>query len=105
MNVQNQSTQTRVVIRKALMTDIHEIHRILAFYGAKGVLLPRPLSELYDHMRDYFVVEDTTTKPGIQAVGGLGICWEDLAEIKSIAVQEDYQGKGLGSKLVEACVE
>ncbi len=104
MSDHDDNKQAYVVVRKAVMSDIHEIHRLLSFYGEKGVLLPRPLSELYDHMRDYFVVEDTRKKNGIQAVGGLGICWEDLAEIKSLAVLEGLQGKGIGSKLVNACL-
>lgn len=93
------------MVRKAVISDIQEIHGLLAYYGEKGVLLPRPLSELYDHMRDYFVLEYARSKNGIQAVCGLGICWEDLAEIKSLAVLEELQGKGFGSKLVEACLE
>jgi amino-acid N-acetyltransferase len=89
------------VVRKAVMKDIHGIHGLLRHFGGKGVLLSRPLSELYDHMRDYSVIEGTT----IEAVCGLGICWEDLAEIKSLAVSEEMQGKGYGSMLVAACLE
>jgi amino-acid N-acetyltransferase len=105
MNDHDHNTQTHLVVRKAVISDIHGIHGLLTYYGKKGVLLPRPLSELYDHMRDYFVIVDTQEKNGIQAVGGLGICWEDLAEIKSLAVLEGSQGKGLGSKLVNACLK
>lgn len=105
MNDHDHNAQTHLVMRKAIISDIHAIHGILTYYGKKGVLLPRPLSELYDHMRDYFVTVDTQGKNGIQAVGGLGICWEDLAEIKSLAVLEGSQGKGLGSKLVDACLK
>ncbi len=93
------------LVRKAVMRDVHEIHGLLRHFGEKGVLLSRPLSELYDHMRDYSVIEGTTGTKSIQAVCGLGICWEDLAEIKSLAVREGIQGKGFGSKLVEACLE
>jgi len=104
MSDRDDNTQTHLAVRKAVTSDIHDIHRLLTYYGEKGDLLPRPLSELYDHMRDYFVIGDTRKKNGIQAVAALGICWEDLAEIKSLAVLEGLQGKGLGSKLVDACL-
>jgi amino-acid N-acetyltransferase len=105
MSADNDETQEHEVVRKAVISDIHDIHALLTYYGQKGVLLPRPLSELYDHMRDYFVAENTGKRNRIQAVCGLGICWEDLAEIKSLAVFEGSQGKGLGSRLVDACLE
>ena len=105
MSTDNDETQEHEMVRKAVVSDIHDIHALLAYYGQKGTLLPRPLSELYDHMRDYFVAENTGRGNRIQAVCGLGICWEDLAEIKSLAVLEESQGKGLGSRLVDACLK
>lgn len=92
-------------IRKAVVGDIKSIHKILNHYADRGLLLPRSLSELYDHLRDYFVLEITHRTDSIQGVCALGICWEGLAEIKSLAVSEGHQDKGLGSRLVEACFE
>ncbi len=92
-------------IRKATIADIHEIHEILNYFAGQGLLLPRSLSELYDHVRDFFVVESGESAPLIHGVCGLGVCWEDLAEIKSLAVSEEHQHRGLGKKLVEACME
>jgi amino-acid N-acetyltransferase len=90
-------------IRKARTGDVPEIHRILNHYGALGLLLPRPLSELYDHLRDFFVLE--ATEQGIAGVCALRVCWEDLAEIKSLAVTESHQHKGMGTRLVQVCME
>ena len=102
-------------VRKAVIPDVRAIHRILNYYGNQGLLLQRSLSELYDHLRDYYVVEGVPpagpeTVPGnaadtVVGVCGLGICWEDIAEVKSLAVREDQQGKGLGALLVEACLD
>ena len=92
-------------IRKAVIQDIKAIQKILNHYAKKDFLLPRSLSELYDHLRDYFVLENTDQKRMIQGVCGLGISWEDLAEIKSLAVFEGHQSKGLGSQLVQMCLE
>ncbi len=93
------------MIRKALIGDIKSIHKLLGHYADQGLLLPRALSELYDHLRDFFVVEDRHHENSIIGVCALGICWEDLAEIRSLAVAEDHQEKGIGSQLVEMCLK
>ena len=93
------------MIRKAVIGDVTSIHRLLNDYADQGLLLPRPLSELYDHLRDHFVVEDNQTGRPLIGVSALGITWEDLAEIRSLAVSEDHQGQGLGSRLVKTCLE
>ena len=93
------------MIRKALIQDVKPIHKLLSYYADQGLLLPRSLSELYDHLRDHFVVEDRRSQNSIIGVSALGICWEDLAEIRSLAIAKDEQGKGLGSQLVETCLE
>ncbi len=92
-------------IRKAVASDVNGIHRILNHYADQDLLLPRPLSELYDHLRDYFVLMDNEQSRLVQGVCGLGICWEDLAEIKALAISEAQQGKGSGARLVEMCIE
>jgi len=93
------------MIRKTDIKDIRSIHELLGYYADQGLLLPRSLSELYVHLRDFFVIEDRNKKGSVIAVCALGICWEDLAEIRSLAVAQDQQGKGLGSRLVEVCLE
>ena len=93
-----------IIIKKAVAADIEPVHKILNFFAERGILLPRSLSELYEHLRQYFVLK--TEPVGIvQGVCGLGICWKDLAEIQSLAILEDHQGEGFGRKLVEACLE
>ena len=94
-----------MLIRKAVIRDIKPIHKLLGYYGDRGLLLPRSLSELYDHLRDFFVVEKNRQEQTVLGVCALGICWEDLAEVKSLAVAEDQQGKKLGLQLVEACLK
>ncbi len=88
------------MIRKAHQKDVRFIHALLAHYGQKGLLLARPLTELYEQLRDFVVAEDEGELVGTCA---LHLCWEDLAEIRSLAVVEGHEGKGWGTKLVEAC--
>jgi amino-acid N-acetyltransferase len=94
-----------MTIRKAVIRDVTFIHSLLNDYANKGLLLPRPLSEIYDHLRDHFVLEDDQTGSSLMGVSALAISWEDLAEIRSLAVSEKHQRQGLGSKLVETCLE
>jgi amino-acid N-acetyltransferase len=91
------------MIRKAIMRDVRSIQKLLEHYASKGQLLPRSLSELYGYLRDYYVfIPDA----GSEIIGtcALHLCWEDLAEIKSLAVDETYTNQKIGSQLVEVCV-
>ncbi|MEJ2364316.1 MAG: N-acetyltransferase [Deltaproteobacteria bacterium] len=91
------------MIRKAKVGEIREIQKMLALHAEHGDLLPRSLSELFDNFRDIFVyLEDD--KPEIIGTCSMHICWEDLAEIRSLVVRESYHGQGIGKKLVEAGV-
>ncbi len=89
------------MIRKATIEDIKPIHGLLKFYGDRGELLARPLSKLYDHVRDFNVYQDPESEK-IAGCCALQFCWEDLAEIRSLAVSRSHLGKKIGSQLVEA---
>ena len=90
------------MLRKASIKDIKQIHGIVNTAASNGEMLPRSLGELYDNMRDYFVyIEDGK----IAGTGALHICWEDLAEIRSVCVVESSRRTGIGLKLVNACLE
>ncbi len=91
------------MIRPARITDIPEIHRLLAYWADKKLLLGRPLSALYDQLRDFAVYEEQNS--GIMGICALHICWENLAEIRSLAVQPEHLCKGVGSALVRHCLE
>ena len=90
------------MIRKAAMGDVKEIKGLIDHYAEKGDILPRSLSEIYDGLRDFWVWEERGKVVGCAA---LHIAWEDLAEVKSLAVGEGSQGKGIGEKLLKACVD
>ncbi len=87
---------------KAGISDVPQMHKLVNFFADKGEMLARPLSEIYENIRDYFVV-----RQGEQVVGcaALHVSWSDLAEIKSVAVAEKCQRQGIGYQLVEACIK
>jgi amino-acid N-acetyltransferase len=90
------------MLRKASIKDIKRIHSIVNASASSGEMLPRSLGELYDNMRDYFVYEE---KGKVLGTCALHICWEDLAEIRSLCVAESARKKGIGRMLVQVCIE
>lgn len=75
---------------------------IINGFAKKDIMLARSLSELYENTRDFWVKE---IKGKIVGCAALHISWEDLAEIKSVAVLKNLHGKGIGKELVSACLE
>lgn len=87
-----------MLIRKAKLTDSEAIHELVNFYAKKGLMLARSRSAIYEDIRNYSVMEDNGKVVGI---GALSILWADLAEVRTLAVNEEYSGQGIGKKLVE----
>ena len=91
-----------IQIEKAKIIDVPQIHKLINAYSEKGLMLARPLSEIYEGIRDFFVVREDSK---VVACAALHVSWSDLAEIRSVAVSEDKQKVGLGDKLVIACLK
>jgi amino-acid N-acetyltransferase len=89
------------MIRKARISDAPDILAVINDFAAQGLMLPRALSEIYEHLRDFYVCEKDGHVAGCAA---LHVAWEGLGEIRSLAVQEDRQGRGVGKRLVESCL-
>jgi len=88
-------------VEKARIKDVAQMHQLINYFADKGEMLPRALSEIYENIRDYFVVRQGER---VIACTSLHVSWSDLAEIKSMAVVEDNQKQGIGTQLVEACL-
>jgi amino-acid N-acetyltransferase len=89
-------------VGKAGVRDAAEIHGLVNQFAQRGDMLPRTLGEVYENLRDFFVVRDGQE---LLACVALHVMWDDLAEVRSLAVREESQAQGLGAILVEACVE
>jgi amino-acid N-acetyltransferase len=89
-------------IRKAKISDLKQVHKLINEYAKKEEMIPRSLSELYENMRDFIVCEYNANICGVCA---LHIMWEDLAEIRSLAVDSEYQKIGIGKNLVRQCLK
>jgi len=95
-----QSNNAKVL--KARISDVPQMHKLINHFANRGEMLARPLSELYENLRDFFVI-----RKGRKVIGcaALHIMWADLAEVKSVAVAEEEQRSGIGDRLVEVCLE
>jgi amino-acid N-acetyltransferase len=96
-----------LILRRAQVADVPGIAGVMAPYVVEGSLLPRPVSELYQCVREFHVVErvaENGSGPTIVACAALRLLWRDLGEVRSLAVRPDAHGKGLGAALVAAVV-
>jgi amino-acid N-acetyltransferase len=89
-------------VEKAGVRDAAQIHGLVNQFAQRGDMLPRTLGEVYENLRDFFVVRGGGE---LLACVALHIMWDDMAEVRSLAVHEESQAQGLGAILVEACVE
>src|SRR5271170_2648282 len=90
------------MIRTATIHDVPRIQEIINSHAELGKMLFRSVAQLYEGMRDLAVYE---LDRQIVGCAGLSILWADLAEVRSLAVDEPYRGRGVGSRLVEWCVD
>jgi amino-acid N-acetyltransferase len=91
--------------RKAIIQDVISIHKILSYYVNQDILLPRSIADLYEHIRDFYVEDSSEANGNLIGICSLIVSWEDLGEIRSLSVIESSQNHGIGSKLVEKCLE
>jgi len=89
------------VVRKPEVEEAQAIHDLIEGYARERLLLPRALGQIHESLRDFFVcVRDTR----VIGCGALHL-WSDLAEVRSLAVAREHQKRGIGSRLVHACIE
>jgi len=88
-------------IDRARIGDVPQMHELINYFADRGEMLARSLSEIYENIRDYFVVRQSER---VVACAALHVMWSDLAEVKSVTVAEDWQKKGVGDQLVMACL-
>ncbi len=91
-----------MIVRDAQIKDVKRIHELISSYAELDRMLFRSVSAIYETLQIFVVAEVDGRVVGCCA---LQVLWEDLAEIKSLAVDENYAGRGVGRALVDTCVE
>lgn len=91
-----------VQVRPARPADVRAIRALVDTYSLKRRLLAKETVTLYEDVQEFFVAVD-----GEQVVGcgSLHVLWEDLAEVRTVAVAESHVGRGVGSAILDAIVE
>lgn len=95
-------TRFNLVLDRARLSDIPPIHEMVNRFADKGEMLHRSLSELYENARDFTVIREGDR---MVACAALHMLWGDLAEIRSVAVAEEFQSLGLGALLMRHCIQ
>jgi amino-acid N-acetyltransferase len=89
------------LIRKARLTDVDDMYGIINHYAATQLMLPKTQLELYENLRDYSVAADASAPDHVLGCGALHIYWENLAEIRALAVAPGLARRGIGTSLVD----
>jgi amino-acid N-acetyltransferase len=106
----------RIVLQKAQIRDVQEILDLINGYAAAALMLPRGPQYLYENIRDFVIASDhkvpvysmMETREELHLIVGCGslhVLWDDMAEIRSLAIHPDYKHLGLGSKLVDFIIK
>lgn len=98
-HVKAEERTTDVLVRKAIIADVPEMTAIINGYAAQGIMLPRSQHQVYQAIRDFAVAVDGDGQ--VVGCGALHIVWADLCEVRSLAVREEWRGRGVGRRIVE----
>ena len=90
------------MIRRATVKDVKDIQKLVNSHADKGEMLPRSLGDICDNIRDFFIYEEEGATLGCCA---LHVTWLELAEVRSLAVAENVQRRGIGNLLLDTCLE
>ncbi len=101
MNSVKSFPDQKPLVRKARPGDVNEMHRIINYYSEKQLMLPKTQLRLYEFMRDYTVATEASDPDKVLGCGALHIYWEDLAEIRALAVDPEMARRGIGTDIVD----
>ena len=112
----NAKDESRIAIQKAEIRDVEEIIELVNGFAARNLMLPRGPQYVYENIRDFVIASDknvpvysiTETREVLHllvACGSLHVLWDDIGEIRALAIHPGYQHLGLGSKLIELMKE
>jgi amino-acid N-acetyltransferase len=90
------------MIRPATIHDVPRIQEVINSHAELGKMLFKSYAELYENLRDFAIYEIDGKVVGCTA---LAIIWADLAEVRSLAVDDNFRGRGIGTDLVKWCIE
>lgn len=99
------ASATGALLRKARVADVGSVHQIINHYANQQLMLPKTHLQLYENLRDFTVAIDPGDERLILGCGALHIYWENIAEIRALAVLSKTTQKGIGTLLVRKLIE
>ena len=87
-----------IKVTPAHISHVPAIAELIGRFSGRGEVLPRPVEDIYQSVREWVIARDGET---IVGCGSLVVLWSDLAEIRSLIVAPEYQGQGIGRRMVE----
>ena len=88
----------RLEVRRARTSDVRSIRRLIDLYSADRMLLSKATVALYEDIQEFWVAE---REDGVVGCGAVHVMWEDLAEVRTLAVDPQVRGQGIGHKVLE----
>ncbi|HET7405760.1 MAG TPA: amino-acid N-acetyltransferase [Mycobacteriales bacterium] len=89
-------------VRRARTADVPAVRRLVDTYARQRILLDKPTVTLYEDVQEFWVADAAGT---IAGCGALHVMWEDLAEVRTLAVDEAWRGRGVGHAVLDRLVE
>jgi amino-acid N-acetyltransferase len=99
----NSNGRHNITIRKATLADAPAIGELVNRFSARGLMLPKSQVQVYESLREFVVAVDEAG--AVLGCGALRLMWHDLAEVRSLAVDDSAQGLGLGRRMVAALID
>jgi len=92
-----------MITRESNVKDVDQICSLISHYAGSDRMLFRSKADICENIQTFIVADDGGGR--IAGCGALSVVWTDLAEIKSLAVSEDYKGKGVGNQIVRYAID
>ncbi|WP_078500845.1 amino-acid N-acetyltransferase [Wenjunlia vitaminophila] len=93
-----------ITIRRARTSDVPAVRRLVDRYSAEHILLDKPTVTLYEDVQEFWVAERDEDGEVI-GCGALHVMWQDLAEVRTLAVDRTYRGQRVGHRLLEKLLQ
>lgn len=91
--------QESIVVRRARVTDVGEIRTIVDAYAQDRILLAKDIVTLYEDVPDFRVAVNSSGR--VIGCGAVHVMWEDVAEVRTVAVLPEYRGAGIGRLILD----
>ena len=105
ISASDRSVSQEALVRKARISDVPAMHGIITHYAEKQLMLAKTHLQLYENLRDYSTAVDPSDETLVLGCGALHLYWENLAEIRALAVQPGTARRGVGSALVTRLIQ